>query len=137
MSDNLENLIKAIDTLTMKDIEKFDATLIGYLRTIKQAAVGLAVAEIPVVQPYPLPTLDARLHEYTLTEQELYCCKMDRKIPAIKSLRERTGLGLADAKQVVEYQAARHGLAQYMYPYPGLTPKGIADHKAAIARTNY
>lgn len=37
-----------------------------------------------------------------LTEQEIGLCRQGRKIDAIKAVRERTGMGLADAKEFVE-----------------------------------
>jgi len=52
--------------------------------------------------------------ETTITDQELppdvlRAVKSGRKIEAIKLLREATGLGLANAKVLVDRAAARHG----------------------------
>lgn len=77
-------------------------------------AVGLPILESPPV----------------LTANELAFVRRGYPIQAIKSVRERTGLGFAEARRYVEWAAAMAGLA-----FDKLSPRAICAHEDGLGLT--
>jgi large subunit ribosomal protein L7/L12 len=91
MSDKLNAIIESVKSLTVLEL----ADLVHALEKefgVSAAAVAVAAA----------PAAAAAAEEPTSFKVTLTECPADKKIAAIKAVREITGLGLAEAKAFVE-----------------------------------
>lgn len=133
-----ETIIKALGEV---DLYNYSATTRRTVRRNLMRALGALCAEgrlnifagvaiapdtdSPI--PYAPTPLDLAVTE---TEKEIAISAFG-KIPAIRMYRERTGLGLHDAKEVIERAIAAHTAAA-----PEVPSCIVTEHEATLARTN-
>lgn len=94
MSKNMEQLVEELSGLTVLEMAKLKDMLESKWGVKAAAAAPAAVA---VAAPAAAPAAEATDFQVTLTESPA-----DKKIGIIKVLREITGLGLKEAKDMVE-----------------------------------
>lgn len=82
--------LRALQRLTVEDLSGIDAAII-------QSAASSVSRELALADES-----DRRGQLDQLTSEEHQICQSGRKIHAIKAVRERTNLGFADAKNLVE-----------------------------------
>ena len=93
MSKNLETMVDELSSLTVLEMAKLKELLEDKWGVKAQAAV----AAMPVAAAAAAPAAEATHFQVTLAESAA-----DKKIGVIKVLREVTGLGLKEAKDMVE-----------------------------------
>lgn len=99
MSKNLDQLVEELSSLTVLDMAKLKEQLENKWGVKAQAAVA-AMAMPAAATPQAggaAGAEEASAFQVTLAE-----CAADKKIGVIKVLREITGLGLKEAKDIVE-----------------------------------
>lgn len=95
MSKNLEQFAEELSGLTVLEMSKLKEMLENKWG-VKAAAAAVAVAAAPAAAA-AAPAAEATDYQVTLTESPA-----DKKIGVIKVLRELTGLGLKEAKELVD-----------------------------------
>ncbi len=96
MSKNLEQLAEELSSLTVLDMSKLKEMLEDKWGVKAAAAAPVAMMAAPQAGGAPAAA-EATDYQVTLTESPA-----DKKIAVIKVLRELTGLGLKEAKELVE-----------------------------------
>ncbi len=93
---NLDELVEQLSNLKVADLAKLK-TLLEDKWDVKAAAPAAMVAAAPAAASAAAPASESTEFQVTLTE-----CAADKKIGIIKVVREITGLGLKEAKDIVE-----------------------------------
>lgn len=94
MSKKTEELVQALSELTVLEMAELKTTLEGHWG-VKAAAAAVAVAA-------PAAAAPAAVAESTDFQVTLESVPNDKKIGVIKVVRELTGLGLKEAKDLVD-----------------------------------
>ena len=97
-SPQMIKVVKEMNKLTVHDLAIIDK--------LEPEAVTQLVGIIKIFNEH----ISAPDLSYGLTPKEVNMMANSQKIHAIKSVRERTGMGLADAKRFVEDAVAKLGL---------------------------
>jgi large subunit ribosomal protein L7/L12 len=97
MSKNLEQLAEELSALTVLDMSKLKEMLEEKWGVKAAAAAAPMMMAAPAAAGAAAASADATDFQVTLTESPA-----DKKISVIKVLRELTGLGLKEAKELVE-----------------------------------
>lgn len=97
MSKNLEQLAEELSSLTVLDMSKLKEMLEEKWGVKAAAAAPVAMMAAPQAGAAPAAAAEATDYQVTLTDSPA-----DKKIGVIKVLRELTGLGLKEAKELVE-----------------------------------
>lgn len=95
-TESLEEIVKTLSNLKVTDLAKLKK-LLEEEWDVTAAAPAVAVAAAPVAGGAEAAAEEATEFQVTLTE-----VPADKKIGVIKVVREITGLGLKEAKDVVE-----------------------------------
>ena len=96
MSNKTEDLVKALSELSVLEMSELK-TALEEKWGVKAAAAAVAVAAAPAAGGAPAAAAESTDFQITLTE-----AAADKKIGIIKVVREITGLGLKEAKELVE-----------------------------------
>lgn len=96
MSKKKEELVEALSALTVLEMAELK-TLLEEKWGVKAAAAAVAVAAGPAAGGAAPAAAESTDYQVTLTE-----AAADKKIGIIKVVRELTGLGLKEAKELVE-----------------------------------
>ena len=96
MSKNLEQIVEDLSTLSVLDLAKLKE-LLEEKWGVKAQAAAVAVAAPAAGGADAAPAAEATDFKVTLSE-----APADKKISIIKAVREVTGLGLKEAKELVE-----------------------------------
>jgi large subunit ribosomal protein L7/L12 len=96
VTKNIDTIVEDLSSLTVLEMSKLKEMLENKWGVKAQAAV--AVAQAPVAQA-AAPQAASESTEFQVTVTE---APADKKIGVIKVLREITGLGLKEAKDIVE-----------------------------------
>lgn len=96
MKNKTEELVSALSQLTVMEMAELKEALESKWG-VKAAAAAVAVAAAPAAGAAPAAAAESADFQVTLQE-----CPADKKIGAIKVVREITGLGLKEAKELVE-----------------------------------
>lgn len=96
MSKNLDQLVEELSGLTVLEMSKLKEMLENKWG-VKAAAAAAAVVVAGPAQAEAAPAEEASAYAVTLAE-----AAADKKIGIIKVLRELTGLGLKEAKDIVD-----------------------------------
>lgn len=96
MSKNLEQLVDELSSLTVLEMSKLKEQLENKWGVKAQAAAAPMMMAAPAADA-SAPAAEATNFQVTLTE-----AAADKKIGIIKVLRELTGLGLKEAKEMAE-----------------------------------
>ncbi len=98
MSKNIEQLVEDLSSLTVLEMAKLKEMLEDKWGVKAQAAAPMMMAAMPAAAGAAAPAAaEATDFQVTLAE-----APADKKIGIIKVLRELTGLGLKEAKDIVE-----------------------------------
>ncbi len=97
MSKNLEQLAEDLSSLTVLDMSKLKEMLENKWGVKAAAAAPVAMMAAPAAGGAPAASAEATDFQVTLAE-----AAADKKIGIIKVLRELTGLGLKEAKELVD-----------------------------------
>ena len=97
MSKNLEQLAEELSSLTVLDMSKLKEMLENKWGVKAAAAAPVAMMAAPAAGAAPAASAEATDFQVTLAE-----AAADKKIGIIKVLRELTGLGLKEAKELVD-----------------------------------
>lgn len=97
MSKNIEQLAEDLSGLTVLEMSKLKEMLENKWGVKAAAAAPVAMAVAAPAQGGAAPAAEATDFQVTLTE-----AAADKKIGIIKVLRELTGLGLKEAKELVD-----------------------------------
>lgn len=109
-ADNrIKSAVNALNKLTVEDLQ--DGSVIISIVTLRSSLQALlqSRASKPAIVAVQKQHEVAEVH--ALHPQEIEMLKQGKKINAIKSVRDRTGLFLGDAKDLVEREAARLQIA--------------------------
>jgi large subunit ribosomal protein L7/L12 len=96
VSKKKEELIEALSHLTVLEMAELK-TALEEKWGVKAAAAAVAVAAAPAAGAAPAAVVESTDYQVTLAESPA-----DKKIGVIKVVREITGLGLKEAKDLVE-----------------------------------
>lgn len=96
-TETLEEIVKTLSNLKVTDLAKLKKMLEEEWGVTAAAPVAMAVAAAPAAGGSAAAAEEATDFQVTLTE-----VPADKKIGAIKVVREITGLGLKEAKDIVE-----------------------------------
>ena len=96
MSKNLEQLVEELSGLTVLEMAKLKEQLENKWG-VKAAAAAPMMMAAPAAADAPAASAEATAFQVTLAE-----APADKKIGIIKVLRELTGLGLKEAKDIAE-----------------------------------
>ena len=97
MSNKLEQLAEELSSLTVLDMSKLKEMLENKWGVKAAAASPVAMMAAPAAGGAPAAAAEATDYQVTLAE-----APADKKIGVIKVLRELTGLGLKEAKELVD-----------------------------------
>lgn len=97
MSNKLEQLAEELSSLTVLDMSKLKEMLENKWGVKAAAAAPVAMMAAPAAGGAPAAAAEATDYQVTLAE-----APADKKIGVIKVLRELTGLGLKEAKELVD-----------------------------------
>lgn len=97
MSKNIETLAEELSSLTVLEMSKLKEMLEDKWGVKAAAAAPMAMAVAAPAQGAPAAAAEATDFQVTLAE-----APADKKIGVIKVLRELTGLGLKEAKELVD-----------------------------------
>ena len=97
MSNKLEQLAEELSSLTVLDMSKLKEILENKWGVKAAAAAPVAMMAAPAAGGAPAAAAEATDYQVTLAE-----APADKKIGVIKVLRELTGLGLKEAKELVD-----------------------------------
>jgi ribosomal protein L7/L12 len=106
----IKSAVNALNKLTVEDLQDGSVIIsIATLRSSLQALLQSRASKPEIAAQAP------KQHEVAvgleLHPKEIEMLRLNQKIHAIKSVRERTGLCLSDAKTLVEREAARLQIA--------------------------
>jgi large subunit ribosomal protein L7/L12 len=96
-TQNLEDIVQALSNLKVTDLAKLKKMLEEAWGVTAAAPVAMAVASAPAAAGAPEAAAESTEFQVTLES-----APADKKIGAIKVVREITGLGLKEAKDIVE-----------------------------------
>jgi large subunit ribosomal protein L7/L12 len=96
-TQNLEDIVQALSNLKVTDLAKLKKLLEEAWGVTAAAPVAMAVASAPSAAKAPEAAAESTEFQVTLES-----VPADKKIGAIKVVREVTGLGLKEAKDIVE-----------------------------------
>ncbi len=96
MSKTLEQIVEDLSALSVLDMSKLK-TLLEDKWGVKAAAAAPMMMAAPAAGAAAAPAAEATEFEVTLQK-----CPDDKKIGVIKAVREVTGLGLKEAKDIVD-----------------------------------
>ncbi len=99
MSKQLEELVENLSQLTVLDMAKLKAMLEEKWGVKAAAAAPMMMAAAPAAGGGAAPAAAEESTEFKVTLEEV---PADKKIGVIKVIREITGLGLKEAKDLVE-----------------------------------